>query len=81
MDKKTEALILEIYVELKAQGKTLLISCHEWGEALNHYDQLLLLNQRLIANGSPIEVMTLENIQCAYGVCPQPQRNNIFLLK
>lgn len=74
VDKKTEALILEIYAELKAQGKTLLISCHEWGEALNHYDRLLLLNQRLIANGSPIEVMTLENIQCAYGVCPQPQR-------
>jgi manganese/iron transport system ATP-binding protein len=73
VDKKTEALVLEIYAQLKMQGKTLLVSCHEWGEALSHYDRLLLLNQRLIANGSPIEVMTLENIQCAYGVCPQPQ--------
>lgn len=67
VDKKTEALILNIYTDLKAQGKTLLISCHEWGEALTSYDHLILLNQSLIANGSPAEVMTPENIKSAYG--------------
>jgi manganese/iron transport system ATP-binding protein len=67
VDKKTEALVLEIYTELKSQGKTLLVSCHEWGEALHHYDRLLLLNQELIASGSPDCVMTPENIQLAYG--------------
>lgn len=71
VDKKTEALIFHIYDELKAQGKTLLISCHEWGGILDHYDQLLLLNQRLIAHGSPEEVMTQKNIQMAYGISPQ----------
>ncbi|PSB23990.1 metal ABC transporter ATP-binding protein [Stenomitos frigidus] len=70
VDKKTEALIFQIYDELKAQGKTLLVSCHEWGGILNHYDQLLLLNQRLIAHGSPTEVMTQKNIQVAYGIPP-----------
>lgn len=67
VDKKTEQLILNIYSDLKAQGKTLLISCHEWGQALNNYDRLILLNQSLIATGSPQEVMTAENIQSAYG--------------
>lgn len=67
VDKKTESLILNIYTELKAQGKTLLISCHEWGEALTSYDHLILINQSLIANGSPAEVMTAENIKSAYG--------------
>lgn len=71
VDKKTEALIFQIYDELKAQGKTLLISCHEWGGILDHYDQLLLLNQRLIAHGSPTDVMTPLNIQTAYGIPPQ----------
>ena len=73
VDKKTEALIFEIYDELKAQGKTLLISCHEWGGILNHYDQLLLLNQRLLAHGTPKEVMTPANIELAYGIPPQPR--------
>ena len=67
VDKKTEAIIFEIFSSLKAEGKTLLVSCHEWGEALNQYDRLLLLNQHLVASGIPQEVMTLENIQRAYG--------------
>ncbi len=71
VDKKTEGLIVEIYTQLKAEGKTLFVSCHEWGSALQNYDQLLLLNQSLIANGSPEEVMTLENIQIAYGMSRQ----------
>lgn len=71
VDKKTEQLILEIYADLKAQDKTLLISCHEWGKTLDNYDRLILLNQSLIANGSPHEVMTPENIQSAYGMLPR----------
>ncbi|HEY9633172.1 MAG TPA: metal ABC transporter ATP-binding protein [Coleofasciculaceae cyanobacterium] len=67
VDKKTEAILFGIFNELKAEGKTLLVSSHEWGEALSHYDRLLLLNQRLVANGYPKEVMTIENIRRAYG--------------
>ncbi len=74
VDKKTEELILDIYSNLKAEGKTLLVSCHEWGQALNNYDRLILLNQSLIAHGSPQEVMTLENIQSAYGSSKQVRR-------
>ena len=76
IDKKTEAIIFQIFAELKAEGKTLLVSSHEWGKALSHYDRLLLLNQTLIANGSPQEVMTLENIQRAYGEGLQSQLLN-----
>ncbi len=76
VDKKTEAILAQIFNELKVEGKTLLVSSHEWGNALSHYDRLLLLNQRLIANGSPQEVMTLENIQRAYGEGLQSQLLN-----
>jgi manganese/iron transport system ATP-binding protein len=71
VDKKTEALVFQIYDELKAEGKTLLISCHEWGGILNHYDELLLINQQLIAQGTPEDIMTSDNIQQAYGLSPQ----------
>jgi manganese/iron transport system ATP-binding protein len=68
VDKKTELLVFSIYDELKAQGKSLLVSCHDWGTALERYDRLLLLNQSLIAKGKPAEVMTPYNLQKAYGV-------------
>jgi manganese/iron transport system ATP-binding protein len=67
IDQKTEILMLELFSELKAQGKTLLVCSHEWGAALQRYDRLLLLNRRLLANDMPQAVMTLENIQRAYG--------------
>lgn len=67
IDKKTEALMLGIFAELKAQGKTLVVCSHEWGEALQRYDRLLLLNRTLLANDRPQAVMTLDNIQRAYG--------------
>lgn len=31
IDKKTESLMLGIFAELKAQGKTLMVCSHEWG--------------------------------------------------
>lgn len=67
IDQKTEGIVFQIFRELKSEGKTLLVSSHEWGKALTHYDQLMLLNRELIAKGSPQDVMTLDNIQRAYG--------------
>jgi manganese/iron transport system ATP-binding protein len=67
VDKKTEALMWNIYNELRQEGKTLLISCHEWGDSLDRYDQLLLLNRHLVASGTPRQVLTPANIQSAYG--------------
>lgn len=67
VDKKTEALMWNIFNQLKQEGKTLLISCHEWGDTLDRYDQLLLLNRHLVASGTPRQVLTSANIQAAYG--------------
>jgi len=75
VDKKTEAMMLDLFADLKAQGKTLLVCSHEWGEALHRYDRLLLLNRRLIANDAPQSVMTMENIQQAYGENIRPSLN------
>jgi manganese/iron transport system ATP-binding protein len=68
IDCKTEGIILQIFDELRAEGKIMLVSSHDWGQTLTHLDRLLLLNHRLIADGSPQQVMTPENLQQAYGV-------------
>ncbi|WP_373542535.1 metal ABC transporter ATP-binding protein, partial [Chamaesiphon sp.] len=68
VDKKTEAVLLTVFDELRTAGKILLVSTHEWGRSLDRLDRILLLNHRLIADGSPQQVMTPTNLQQAYGV-------------
>jgi manganese/iron transport system ATP-binding protein len=55
-----------VFEELKQQGKILLVSSHDWGNSMSQLDRLLLLNQRLIADGLPEQVLTTENLQRAY---------------
>jgi manganese/iron transport system ATP-binding protein len=71
VDKKTEGILLNIFDELRIEGKIMLVSSHDWGQTLAHLDRLLLLNQRLIADGSPQQVMTPENLHQAYGASLQ----------
>lgn len=68
IDQTTEAVMLDVFAQLRAAGKILLISTHEWGKSLSQLDRILLLNQSLIADGSPQQVMTTANLQQAYGV-------------
>lgn len=67
VDKKTEAMLFEVFDELKAAGKILLVVGHELRETAREYDRFLLLNKTLIANGSRSEVITAKNLQQAYG--------------
>ena len=67
IDQKTEAILFDVFAQLKAQDKILFVISHDLGESLEPYDQFLLLNQQLIATGSPKEVLTVNNIERAYG--------------
>ena len=67
VDLATEEIIFDVFAELKAQGKTLIVVSHDLGETIERYDRLLLLSQRLIAYGSAGEVVTSENLRRAYG--------------
>jgi manganese/iron transport system ATP-binding protein len=67
VDVATEEIIFDIFAELKAQGKTLIVVSHDLGDTLERYDRLLLLSQRQIAFGNVGEVVTSENLRRAYG--------------
>lgn len=71
VDKRTEAILLQNFGELRSRGKILLVSSHDWGKALMELDRLLLLNHHLIADGEPQRVMTPENLRRAYGTSLQ----------
>ncbi|MEM9220724.1 MAG: hypothetical protein AAGD25_41205 [Cyanobacteria bacterium P01_F01_bin.150] len=65
-------MMLIIFADLRQQGKMPLVCSHEWGESLNRRllllnRRLLLLNRRLLTNDTPQAIMTMENIQQAYG--------------
>jgi manganese/iron transport system ATP-binding protein len=67
IDQKTEAILFEIFHELANKGKIVLVVNHDLGESITHFDDLILLNQELIAAGSRQEVFTQENLYRAYG--------------
>ncbi len=67
IDHQTEAVLFDVFAQLKAEGKTLLVISHDLGNHLAHYDQFLLLNQTLIAAGSQKEVMCPDCLERAYG--------------
>jgi manganese/iron transport system ATP-binding protein len=66
IDQKTQRVIFEVFQELAAAGKTILVVNHDLGESIAHFDDLILLNQTLIAVGSRQQVLTEENLSLAY---------------
>jgi manganese/zinc/iron transport system ATP- binding protein len=66
VDAATEKAIFALIAELTKQGKTLLVINHDLN-VLNQFDQLLLLNQHVIAFGPTQQVGTDENLKKTYG--------------
>ncbi|MCI5052951.1 MAG: metal ABC transporter ATP-binding protein [Simkaniaceae bacterium] len=67
IDIATESLLVDLFKDLRDQGKTLLVVHHDLTTAPDYFDHLLLLNTRLIASGSVDEVFVQENLQKTYG--------------
>ncbi|MEM9226622.1 MAG: metal ABC transporter ATP-binding protein [Verrucomicrobiota bacterium] len=67
VDAATEAAIIDLQGELKSEGKTILVVHHDLATAQNTFDQLILLNMRLVAYGPTEEVFTYELLQKTYG--------------
>lgn len=67
VDAATEAAIITLLRELKSRGKTLLVVHHDLPSAREYFDELILLNMRLVAHGATDRVFTPETLQTTYG--------------
>ncbi|MBU0494649.1 MAG: metal ABC transporter ATP-binding protein [Chloroflexi bacterium] len=67
LDTPAQEDILHILTSLQAQGVTMLVATHDLDLAAQHFDQVLLLNRRLIGFGPPPAVFTPDNLRAAYG--------------
>jgi len=67
VDTPSQEAILEILDRLRHQGVTVLVSTHDLNMAVERFDQLALLNRKLIAYGTPQQAVTPETLAAAYG--------------
>lgn len=68
IDRPTELLMQRLFQQLAQQGKTLIVCSHEWGDSLQRYDRLVLLNQRIICHDRPDRALTPTNLQQTFGM-------------
>lgn len=67
IDSVSEEIIMKTLRDLKQAGKTILIVHHDLSKVGQYFDQVLLLNRRLIAIGETASTFTEENLRLAYG--------------
>jgi len=67
VDVKTEKAIIELLIELRDLGKTILISTHDLSNIATFCDQVILVNKTILAYGKTADVFTPENISRTFG--------------
>ncbi len=67
VDAATERAIVELLRELRSQGKTALVVHHDLQTVAEYFDEVLLLNMRLVASGPVDQAFTAENLRETYG--------------
>jgi ABC-type Mn2+/Zn2+ transport system ATPase subunit len=66
VDPASAALIAGVFEELRAEGRTLLVSSHDV-ESARTFDRVLCLHGRQVAFGPPAEVLDRRTLEATYG--------------
>lgn len=67
VDATTERTIVRLLQDLRSQGKTVVAVHHDLNTVDDYFDDVALLNVRLVAAGPVDEVFTHDNLHAAYG--------------
>ncbi len=67
VDIKTEKMMIDLLIELRQAGHTILISTHDLASITTFCDKVVLINRNILAYGNTSEVFTEENLSRAFG--------------
>ncbi|MBD2626581.1 metal ABC transporter ATP-binding protein [Trichormus variabilis] len=67
VDIKTEKAMIDLLLELREQGHTILVSTHDLASITTFCNQVILINRTILAYGNTAEVFTEENLSRTFG--------------
>lgn len=70
VDKKSEAMLVQLFKELRADGAGILISTHDLANLADLADTAVLLRNKVLLTGDPATVLAPENLVRAFGMNP-----------
>ncbi|MBC1729594.1 metal ABC transporter ATP-binding protein [Listeria seeligeri] len=70
IDMTSEALIMRLLKKLRDNGKTIVVVHHDFHKVATYFDDIILLNKKLVAHGPVEQTFTGEKIKLAYGDAP-----------
>ncbi|MBZ8179376.1 metal ABC transporter ATP-binding protein [Oscillatoria salina] len=78
VDVKTEKRIIDLLIQLRAEGHTILVSTHDLASISTFCDRTILLNQTILASGTTEETFTEENLTMTFGGLPVTSLRQMF---
>lgn len=70
VDVKTEKRIIDLLMQLREEGHTILVSTHDLASISTFCDRTILLNQTILASGTTEETFTEENLSMTFDGLP-----------
>ncbi|MDN6408955.1 MAG: metal ABC transporter ATP-binding protein, partial [Tetragenococcus halophilus] len=67
IDATSEQIIMDLLNDFKTRGKEIFIVHHDLSKVERYFDELVILNKTLIAQGPTEEVFTEKNLKQAFG--------------
>ena len=78
VDVKTERGIIDLLLQLRAEGHTILLSPPDLASISPFCDRVILLNRTILAEGSTEATFTKENLEMTFGGLPVTQLRQVF---
>jgi len=70
VDIKTEKRMIDLLMQLRDEGHTILVSTHDLPSIATFCDRVVLINQTVLASGSTEDTLTEENLVMTFGGLP-----------
>ncbi|MEO0351890.1 MAG: metal ABC transporter ATP-binding protein [Cyanobacteria bacterium P01_A01_bin.15] len=70
VDVKTEKKIVDLLMQLRDEGHTILVSTHDLASVSTFCDRTILLNHTVLASGKTADTFTQENLEMTFGGLP-----------